>query len=88
VNGYGINIKSNSNVRKDAYLFGESQSRVVVSISPSDQESFETYLKSKEQNFEFLGKVEGSNISIDGENYGNIKVLKEKFDTALENQLH
>jgi len=88
VNGFGINIKSNSEVRKDAYLFGESQSRVVVSVSPSEQESFENYLKSEEQNFEYLGLVEGSAIVIDGENYGEISVLKEKFDTALENQLH
>jgi len=88
VNGFGVNIKSNPEVRKDAFLFGESQSRVVVSISPSDQESFENYLKEKNQNFEFLGNVEGSLISIDGENFGEISELKEKFDTALENKLH
>jgi phosphoribosylformylglycinamidine (FGAM) synthase-like enzyme len=88
VKGLGVDITSNKDVRKDAFLFGESQGRVVVSISPENKDEFEGLLSASGQVYEFLGKVSTGNLTIDGEDFGNVKSLKEKFDTALENQLH
>ncbi len=88
VNGLGVKIDSNSDIRKDAYLFGESQSRVVVSIGATSRDDFENYLQSNGQSFEFLGTVEGNSIVIDGENFGSVEELKESFETAIENELH
>ena len=33
IKGLGFEINSDEDIRKDAFLFGESQSRVVVSVS-------------------------------------------------------
>ena len=41
---FGFDILTNHDFRQDAYLFGESQSRVVVTIKPNDQQKFESYL--------------------------------------------
>jgi phosphoribosylformylglycinamidine synthase len=74
-------VVTDNNFRKDAYLFGESQSRVVVSVSPSQKAEFEA-LASK-SGITLLGKVQGKNIVIDGEDYGAIARWKKGYDTEL-----
>ena len=44
VRGLGFDISTEANYRKDAYLFGEAQSRVVVSVRPAMQGAFQKYL--------------------------------------------
>ncbi|MGZ4117401.1 MAG: phosphoribosylformylglycinamidine synthase subunit PurL, partial [Bacteroidia bacterium] len=39
-NGLGFDISSDEDVRKDAFLFGEAQSRVIVSVKKSDEDKF------------------------------------------------
>jgi len=36
-NGLGFEISSDNKIRKDAFLFGESQSRVVISVAPGKE---------------------------------------------------
>jgi phosphoribosylformylglycinamidine synthase len=81
VRGLGFEVVTDNNFRKDAYLFGESQSRVVVSVSPSQKAEFEA-LASK-SGITLLGKVQGKNIVIDGEDYGAIARWKKGYDTEL-----
>lgn len=88
VNNLGIEIVSNKNVRKDAFLFGESQGRVVVSISRDNKKIFEERLSELLQPFEFLGEVKGKSIVIDGESFGDVDHLKSKYDTALASKLN
>src|SRR3546814_10676115 len=38
-NDFGFAIDTDSEIRKDAFLFGESQGRVVVSVKPANQEA-------------------------------------------------
>ncbi|MGC4057472.1 MAG: AIR synthase-related protein [Chitinophagaceae bacterium] len=40
-NNLGFEISTDANLRKDAFLFGEAQSRVVVSVNPTIQAVFE-----------------------------------------------
>jgi phosphoribosylformylglycinamidine (FGAM) synthase-like enzyme len=44
--GLGFEVVSNPNIRKDAWLFGEAQSRVVVSVRTEQVAAFERFLKS------------------------------------------
>ncbi|MEM6378646.1 MAG: AIR synthase-related protein, partial [Bacteroidota bacterium] len=44
VNGYGFSIETDTNFRKDAYLFGEHQSRVVISLKPEREDDLVNYL--------------------------------------------
>lgn len=89
----GFEINTNKDFRKDAYLFGEAQSRVVVTVNPSDKEKFESLLhglvdaSATSVRFELLGTVKGNSMIVDGENWGNTADWKVKYDTALESHL-
>jgi phosphoribosylformylglycinamidine synthase len=84
-NALGFNIATNTGFRKDAYLFGEAQSRVVVSVKEDKTKLFETSIA--ELSFEKLGTVTDGAIRVDGENWGAIEDFKHLYDTAIEKQL-
>ena len=88
VNNLGFEINSDVSIRKDAFLFGESQSRVVVSISEHQLHSFEAELNKQGAKYSKLGQVKGKNIVIDNENFGTIIEFKEGFETSLEKYLN
>ena len=69
-------------IRKDAYWFGESQSRIVVSIKSWKIELFKDHMVDFPH--EELGFVTTGSVEIDGMDWGNIREWKEKYDTALE----
>ena len=79
----GFDVKTDENFRKDAYLFGENQSRVVVSISASQKSNFEQFLQKENQKYTFLGEVKTKNITIDQENFGEIKNWKKVYENEL-----
>lgn len=83
--GLGFSIDLHSGIRKDAFLFGEAQSRVVVSVSQDQVAAFEAALGSHP--FEKLGTVTGNSIVIAGENWGTVNDWKELYDTAIEKEL-
>jgi phosphoribosylformylglycinamidine synthase len=87
INGLGFTITPHSSIRKDAYLFGEAQGRVVVSVSAQNKQAFENYLNELNQPYEYLGTVQGNEMIIDGENFGSVKEAAELYDTALEKRL-
>lgn len=80
----GFDITSDDSFRKDAFLFGEAQSRVMVSIKPEDQEEFVELLATSGVEFSLLGTVTGSDVIIDGENWGAVAT----FHTSYQNVLH
>ena len=82
--GLGFDVKMNNVVRKDAWLFGESQSRVVVSVSPGQEAAMLEVLSKQGVPCEKLGTVTGGVVRIDGENWGQINDWKERYDTAIE----
>jgi len=84
-NELGFSIITNAVVRKDAFLFGEGQSRVVVSIALDKAQQVESLLK--EFPFEKLGVVTSGELVIDGDFWGTIDWWQEKYDTAIENYL-
>ena len=70
-------------IRKDAFLFGESQSRVIVSIDSDNQAEFEGFLKSDNADFTLLGAVIYGNCLVDNEHYGNTFELKQMYEATL-----
>ncbi|MFC0771560.1 phosphoribosylformylglycinamidine synthase subunit PurL [Terrimonas alba] len=81
----GFSIITNNEFRKDAWLFGEAQSRVLVSVSLDKVNDFEKLLGSFPH--EKIGVVTTGEIVIDGDFWGTIDWWKEKYDTAIENYL-
>ena len=86
VGGLGFSIHTESGLRKDAVLFGEAQSRVVVSVNPDLHHLFEAELKGLP--FTKIGVVNAQKeIMIDDESWGYISDWKEAYDGALEKLL-
>lgn len=81
----GFDLRSNQGIRKDAWLFGESQSRIVVSVGAEQTAAFERFLTAEKVPFEALGAVTGGNLTIDGEDWGNVSGWKRTYETVLEN---
>ena len=88
VNNLGFEISCDASVRKDAFLFGEAQSRVVVSVSAAKTEAVEAELKKQNVAFKKLGTVKGNSVVIDGTNYGSVSDYKKSFDTSIEGYLN
>ena len=84
-NNLGFNINSDSSVRKDAFLFGEAQSRVIVTVKKENKSAFENSVNGLP--FNYLGEVKGTAMLIDGESYGEVHDAKNEFDSSLENYI-
>jgi len=85
VHGLGFDITLNASIRKDALLFGEGQSRVVVSVSADKAAAFEALVQGTD--FEKIGVVSEGDVSVDGEDWGAIINWNETYNTAIENFL-
>ncbi len=86
-NKLGFEVISDITIRKDAFLFGETQGRVIVSVSLVNILDFEKLLSDSKTPYFKLGIVKGSEVIIDSENYGLIAQYQELFNTAIENKL-
>ena len=83
----GFDIVTDSEIREDAYLFGESQGRVVVTIDRDLEDEFIECIEKTNVPFILLGHVTKGKVVIDDDHYGFINEFKEKFDSALEKRL-
>jgi len=82
--GLGFDVvASDFKIRKDAYWFGEAQSRVVVSVAVAKVEEFKKALG----NFPAteLGVVTGGSFEVDGMDWGRVEGWKESYDMAIGN---
>ncbi len=83
----GCEIYTDQFYRQDAYLFGESQSRVLISIKPSKEKDFKKIIKQSKFPFYKLGHVCGEKVLIDDVDFGKINFLKEKYNTSLAKKI-
>ncbi|MGB0175768.1 MAG: phosphoribosylformylglycinamidine synthase subunit PurL [Owenweeksia sp.] len=85
--GLGFDITSDSAIRRDAYLFGESQSRIIVSVVQSKEDDFIDLMMLNGVEFDLLGHVTKGSIRIDDADWGHVNEYKELYDTAIEKAL-
>lgn len=83
VNHLGFNINTPGHIRKDAFLFGEGQGRVVVSINPENREFFENFFKQRNIPFLQIGQTQENLLEIDHENWGDIADWKKIYEDTL-----
>jgi phosphoribosylformylglycinamidine synthase II len=86
-NGLGFEIETDSDFRKDAFLFGEAQGRVIISVSTENQEAFVEFMATVDTDFSLLGTVNNGDIIIDEETFVNVKEAKHTFDNVLHDIL-
>ena len=81
--GLGFDIVSDADIRLDAFLFGEGQGRVVVSVTEEQEEAFVEYMVATGVNMTLLGHVTKGKLQIDEQHYGFITEAKAIYDNAL-----
>lgn len=86
--GLGFDVEADGEVRLDAFLFGEGQGRVVVTVSEDAEDEFIEYLATIDVPSTLLGHVTKGKLVVDGEHFGFINEAKDLFDNALEKRLN
>ncbi|HEU4718319.1 MAG TPA: phosphoribosylformylglycinamidine synthase subunit PurL [Bacteroidia bacterium] len=79
----GCEIASDKNIRKDAFLFGEAQGRVVATVSAANEKAFIAQMEKSGVPFSKLGTVKGKNIVIDGEDFGSVASFRELYANSI-----
>ena len=87
VNDLGFDIVTDSEIRKDAFLFGESQSRVVVSVVEDDEDKFLDFVAEHNIPCLLLGHVTKGRCTVDEQNFGMIADYKELYDNAIGKEM-
>jgi len=83
----GFAIDTDSEIRKDAFLFGEAQGRIVVSVKPEVQEEFVELLAASGTEFSLLGAVTKNGFVVDDELYDTVSHAKEVYNNVLHHLL-
>ena len=84
-NELGFDIKTDASLRKDGYLFGEAQGRVVVSVSASQEQAFRSFMETaaSEVPFAHIGTVSKEAIIVDDHSFGTITDYKSLYESTL-----
>jgi phosphoribosylformylglycinamidine synthase len=82
--GFNVSCQDES-FRRDAYWFGESQSRVVVSVKREKLADFRNAMAGIP--LEKLGEVTASMLQVDGASWGSIREWKHEYETAIEREM-
>lgn len=87
-NQLGFDIVTDAEIREDAFLFGEAQSRVVVTINEDQEDAFLEYMMNQKVSYTLLGHVTKGKMCVDDEHYGFVDEISELYNTALEKALN
>lgn len=85
--GLGFTIRTPELIPADIFLFSESQSRILFSVSPDHIDSAEKLLHTLDIPFERLGMVDGENCLINNINFGKLSIWSDLYNNALSNIL-
>ena len=81
--GLGFDITLPAEHRKDAVLFGESASRILVTVSEENKDKFIDLMMLNGCDFDLLGHVTKGGVRVDDEDWGHVNDYQEIYDNAL-----
>lgn len=84
----GFSIQTPDSLRKDAFLYGESGGRVVVSVSAAQLERFEGICETAALPYLELGQVTAQQIRIDGQHLGHVGTFHQLYLQALTKRVN
>lgn len=82
-NGLGFDIVTDSEVREDAFLFGEGQGRAVVSVNEDQEDDFIETMMASKVDFTLLGHVTQGKLMVDDEHFGFVNEVSSLIKEAL-----
>lgn len=81
--GLGFSIETDFDVRADSFLFGEAQSRIVVSVSEDQLDGFLDLVNNSDVEWSNLGVVTDGDLLIDEQSFGHVNEAKDIYENAL-----
>ena len=79
----GFEIVTDSEIREDAFLFGEGQGRVVVTVTEDEEDEFLEHMIDSKVNLTLLGHVTKGKMVVDDDHYGFVNEAKDVYENAL-----
>lgn len=79
----GFDIVTDAEVREDAFLFGEAQSRVVITLTEETEEDFLEFMMATGLPFTLLGHVTKGKMCVDDTHFGFVQEYKDIYDNSL-----
>lgn len=80
----GAEIKLDQQMRTDALLFGETQSRIIITVSEKDLAAAQKIAGDHQVPFRVIGKVKGRELKIKGMIDLSVERLTDTYDKAIE----
>ncbi len=86
--GLGFEINTLAGMRKDAYLFGEAQSRVVISVKPKNKNAVLEIFEKAGVPVKEIGQVTAKDIKIDNQAFSSIDHFANIYNSSIENVMN
>jgi phosphoribosylformylglycinamidine synthase II len=83
----GFDITTDAEIRRDAFLFGEAQSRVIVTVAPSRETEFIDFMLKQNVPFSTIGHVTKGDCRVDDISFGFVSDLKKEYEQAIEKHI-
>lgn len=87
--GYGWDVRIPTDQRKDGLLFGEAQSRILVSLNSDKIDALLKKCEEEGVDCHRLGNIsKNGTIIINGENFGSIEDYTEGYESSIETTMN
>jgi phosphoribosylformylglycinamidine synthase len=86
-NELGAEIDIKTELSEKALLFGESQSRIILSLDKNDENTLTKLAAKNEIPFQKLGYTKGDSLQFNNLLNLNVKEMKKEWETAIENKV-
>jgi phosphoribosylformylglycinamidine synthase len=86
--GLGFDVTADADVRLDAFLFGEAQGRIIVTLDPNVEDEFIEAMRKTKVPFTLLGHVTRGKMVIDDSHFGFIDDASDVYLNSLERKLN
>ena len=81
--GLGFDVVTDSDIRPDAFLFGEAQGRAIVTVNEDNETAFLDLLQASKVPFLLLGHVTKGKLVVDDESFGFVEDARKVYEEAL-----
>ncbi len=85
--GLGFDIVSDAEVRRDAFLFGEAQGRVIITVTEDDEDEFIDMAGEHDVPLTLLGHVTQGKMMVDGDHFGFVADARHIYDNAIGDEM-
>jgi len=81
--GLGFDVVTDSEVREDAFLFGEAQGRVIVAVDQDNEDEFLDLMAQSRVPSMLLGHVTQGKLVVDDQRFGTIDEARKVYEEAI-----